>query len=111
MEKQKKLESHFERRNRDKDCEKLGEIKCRRYVPKQSLVNDVVVNDYVEESFKPNENFKNFKCSDFLIENIEAAGAFDLLRPCPSIGQPDVDNTVDTMVKQIDSIINTPNNE
>lgn len=111
MENEKKLESHFERKNRDKECEKSGVIKCHRFAEKQSVVNNVVVKDVVEEAYYPNENFKNFRCSDFLMENIAAAGAYDMLKPCPSIGQPDVDTTVVSMSKQLESIIDNPNNE
>lgn len=101
-----KCESHISRRNRSKEVEYVGELRCQKYVTEQDFdeISQRVVVKTKLKSFKPADNFKGYKCSDFSLDNIIAAGAIDMLSPCPSYGQPNIDTTVDTMTTAFDSI-------
>ena len=98
------------RKNRTIDPKPYGIIRCRRFVDVESVVNNIVVKEVREESFIPNDNFKEFRSSDFLIENIIAAGATDMLHPSPQFGNTDIDKSIEKISSQLESIDNNLNN-
>lgn len=107
MSKELKCESYISRRNRSKEVEYFGELCCKKYVTEKDFDEKsqrVVVKTKLK-SFKPSDNFKGYKCSDFSLDNIIAAGATDMLSPCPAFGQPNIDSTVDSMSSALDTIV------